>query len=149
MNRATNQYSNTAFDQHLSLLGQSLTGYDWAPRRDLDHDTLEHYATVGHELRAHAFSQALRHLTEAIVGASGRAARALKHRRLRRANIRQLAGLTDHQLKDIGLLRAEIAAAVDKLLPDESQAAAEPKSKVVTIPETKTPANDEPSKLAA
>jgi uncharacterized protein YjiS (DUF1127 family) len=149
VNRATNQYLNTGFDRGLSLLSQSLTGYDWATGRDLDHDTVKHYATVGRELRAQAFRQALRRLSQAIAGASGRAARALKHRRLRHASIRQLVALSDHQLKDIGLLRAEIPAAVDRLLRNESQPTAEPKSKLVTIPETRNPANDERSKLAA
>ncbi len=149
MNRATNQYLNTGFDRGLSLLSQSLTGYDWAPRRDLDHDTVKRYATVDRKPRAQALRQALRRLAQAIVGASRRAAQALKHRRLRRASIRELAGLTDRQLDDIGLFRAEIPAAVDSLLRNESQPAAEPKSKVVTIPATKNPANDERSRLAA
>jgi len=47
------------------------------------------------------------------------------------------------------LFRAEIPAVVDRLLRNESQPAAEPKSKVVTIPATKNPANDERSRLAA
>lgn len=149
MNRPTNQYSNSGFDRRLSFLGQSLTGYDFAPRRDLDHDTVKHYTTVGRQLRAQGLRQALRRLAQAIAGASRRAAQALKHRRLRRASIRELAGLTDRQLDDIGLFRAEIPAAVDKLLRNESQLAAEPKSKVVTISVTKNPANDERSRLAA
>jgi len=149
VNRPTNQYSNSGFDRRLSFLGQSLTGYDFAPRRDLDHDTVKHYTTVGRQPRAQALRQALRRLAQAIAGASRRAAQALKHRRLRRASIRELAGLTDRQLDDIGLFRAEIPAAVDKLLRNESQLAAEPKSKVVTISVTKNPANDERSRLAA
>ncbi len=149
VNRLTNQYSNSGFDRRLSFLSQSLTGYDFAPRRDLDHDTVKHYATVGRKLRAQAFRLALRRLAQAIIGASRQAAQALKHRRLRRASIRELARLTDRQLDDIGLFRAEIPAAVDRLLRNESQPAAEPKSKVVTIPATKNPANDERSRLAA
>ncbi len=149
MNRLTNQYSNTGFDRRLSFLSQSLTGYDFAPRRDLGHDTVKHYATVGRKLRTQAFRQALRRLAQAIVGASRRAAQAFKHQHLRRTSIRQLARLTDRQLDDIGLFRAEIPAAVDRLLRNESQPAAAPKSKVVTIPATKNPANDERSKLAA
>jgi uncharacterized protein YjiS (DUF1127 family) len=149
MNRATNQYLNTGFDRGLSLLSQGLTGYDWAPRRDLNHGAVKHYTKVGRQLRAQAFGQALRGLSQAIVGAFGRAARAFQHGRVRRASIRELSALSDHQLKDIGLFRAEIPAAVDKLLRNQSQPAVEPKSKVVTIPETKDAANDETSKLAA
>lgn len=147
MNKAANQYVNTG--RGLSLLSQSLTGYDWSLSHDLNHDTLKRYATVGRELRAKAFRQALRRLSQATVGAVGQAAQAFKHQHLRRTNIRQLAELSDHQLKDIGLLRAEIPAAVDKLLRSELQPATEPKSKVLTITETKQPANDERSELAA
>lgn len=145
MNRATNQYVNT--DRGLSLLSQSLTGYDWAHGHDLNHDALKHYAKVGRELRAKAVRQALRRLGQVIVGAVGRTAQAFKHQHLRRTNIRQLAELSDHQLKDIGVLRAEIPASVDRLLRNESQPATEPK--VLTITETKERANDEMSKLAA
>jgi uncharacterized protein YjiS (DUF1127 family) len=149
MNRANNQHLNTGFDRGLSLLSQSLTGYDWGQGHDLNHDSLKHYATVGRELRAKAFRQALRRLNQAIVSAFGQVAQAFKHQHLRRATIRQLAELSDHQLKDIGLLRAEIPAVVDKSLQNESQSATEPKSKVVTLPATKDPANDERSELAA
>ncbi|MFQ5545656.1 MAG: DUF1127 domain-containing protein [Acidiferrobacterales bacterium] len=149
MNRATNQYLNTGFDRGLSLLSQGLTGYDWAPRRDLDHGTVKHYTKVGRQLRAQAFQRALRRLVKRTAGTITWAVEALQHRRLRRAGIRELSALTDHQLKDIGLFRAEIPAAVDKALRNESQPATEPKSKVVTLPATKDTANDETSKLAA
>ncbi|MEP3115814.1 DUF1127 domain-containing protein [Nisaea sp.] len=36
--------------------------------------------------------------------------------RLRRARIKELQGLTDHQLLDIGVERSEIAATVEKVL---------------------------------
>ncbi len=149
MNRATNQYLNTGFDRGLSLLSQGLTGYDWAPRPNLDHGTVKHYTKVGRQLRAQAFQRALRRLAKRTVGTIRWAVEAVQHRRLRRASIRELSALTDHQLKDIGLLRAEIPAVVDKFLQKEWQPAVEPKSIVVTFPVTKVAANDESSRLAA
>ena len=145
MNKATNQHLNIGFGRGLSLLSHSLTGYDLSP----SHDLLKRYATVGRELHAKAVRQAVRRLSQAIMGAVGRAAQAFKHQHLRRTTIRRLAELSDHRLKDIGVFRAEIPAVVDKSLQNEPQRALEPKSRVLTITETKDSANDETSKLAA
>ncbi|MEO9901584.1 DUF1127 domain-containing protein [Nisaea sp.] len=55
-------------------------------------------------------------LIRAANSAMRRGLHKIARERLRRARIKELQGLTDHQLLDIGVERSEIAATVEKVL---------------------------------
>lgn len=61
-------------------------------------------------------SESVSQLIRAADTAIRRGINKIARERLRRARIKELQGLTDHQLLDIGVERSEIAATVEKIL---------------------------------
>ncbi len=88
-------------------------GTDPALERRLFHEVIEHYAKTG---RAQAVRQALRGLIRGIVGAVRHGAEALQRSHRRRVGYRELMALDDRLLRDIGLRRDQIPAAVEESL---------------------------------
>ena len=156
MNRLTNQTYQTpfaqdpAFERRLSLVGQSFTGSDWGTRAALSHEVIEHYTQTGRALRAQAVRQALRDLIRGIVGAVRQGAEALQRWHRRRVTYRELMALDDRLLRDIGLRRDQIPAAVEGLWRNESNPVAKRQAYVATVAgRPSDAANDDRPDLAA
>ncbi len=135
MSRLTNQ----------TYLGSVGTGP--ALERRLFHEVIEHYAKTG---RAQAVRQALGGLIRGIVGAVRQGAEALQRWHRRRVTYRELMALDDRLLRDIGLRRDQIPAAVDGLWRHESNPVAKPQAYVATVAgRPLDAANDDKADLAA
>ncbi len=112
------------------------------------HEVIEHYAKTG---RAQAVRQALRGLIRGIVGAVRQGAEALQRSHRRRVAYRELMALDDRLLRDIGLHRDQIPAAVEVggrpwLIPQRLQ----PQPYVATVAGRQSDAaNDDRPDLAA
>ncbi len=81
-------------------------------RGSLFHEVFEHHANTGSALRA----QSLRRLVRGIVGIIAQGAEALRRSDRRRVGYRALMALDDRLLRDIGLRRDQIPAAVEESL---------------------------------
>jgi uncharacterized protein YjiS (DUF1127 family) len=115
-------------------------------RGSLFHEVFEHHAKTGRELRA----QALRRLVRGIVGIIAQGAEALRRSDRRRVGYRELMALDDRLLRDIGLHRDQIPAAVKGLLRNESNPVAKPQAYVATVAgRPSDAANDDRPDLAA
>ncbi len=135
MSRLTNQ----------TYLGS--VGTDPALERRLFHEVIEHYAKTG---RAQAVRQALRGLIRGSVGAVRHGAEALQRWHRRRVGYRELMALDDRLLRDIGLRRDQIPAAVDGLWRHESNPVAKRQAYVATVAgRPSDAANDDRPDLAA
>ncbi len=125
-------------------------GTDPALERRLFHEVIEHHAKTGRALRAQVGRQALRGLIRGIVGAVRQGAEALQRWHLRRVGYRALMALDDRLLRDIGLRRDQIPAAVAGLLRNESNPVAKPQAYVATVAgRPSDAANDDRPDLAA
>ncbi len=91
-------------------------GTDPALERRLFHEVIEHHAKTGRALHPQAVRQALRGLIRGIVGAVRQGAEALQRWHRRRVTYRELMALDDRLLRDIGLRRDQIPAAVEESL---------------------------------
>ncbi len=156
MNRLTNQTYRASvgtepdLERRLSLVGQSFTGSNSGTRPALSHDVIKHYVNTGRELRAQTVRQALRGLIRGSVGAVRHGAETLRRWHRRRVAYRALMALNDHLLRDIGLHRAQIPAAVDGLWRNESNPVAKPQAYVATVAGRQSDAaNDDRPDLAA
>ena len=118
-------------------------GTDPALERRLFHEVIEHYAKTGR-------AQAVRRLVRGIVGIIAQGAEALRRWHRRRVAYRALMALNDHLLRDIGLDRAQIPAAVDGSWRHESNPVAKPQAYVATVAgRPSDAANDDKADLAA
>ena len=125
-------------------------GTDPALERRLFHEVIEHHAKTGRALHPQAVRQALRGLIRGIVGAVRQGAEALQRWHRRRVTYRELMALNDRLLRDIGLRRDQIPAAVEGLLRNESNPVAKPQAYVATVAgRPSDAANDDRPDLAA
>ncbi len=125
-------------------------GTDPDLERRLFHEVIEHHARTGRALRAQAVQRAVRRLVRGIVGIIAQGTETLQRWHRRRVAYRALMALNDHLLRDIGLDRAQIPAAVDGLWRHESNPVAKPQAYVATVAgRPSDAANDDRSDLAA
>ncbi len=118
--------------------------------RRLFHEVIEHHAKTGRALHPQAVRQALRGLIRGIVGAVRQGAEALQRWHRRRVTYRELMALNDRLLRDIGLRRDQIPAAVEGLWRNESNPVAKPQAYVATVAgRPSDAANDDRPDLAA
>ncbi len=121
-------------------------GTDPDLERRLFHEVFEHHAKTGRELRA----QAVRRLVRGIVGIIAQGAEALRRWHRRRVAYRALMALDDRLLRDIGLRRDQIPAAVEGLWRTESNPVAKRQAYVATVAgRPSDAANDDKADLAA
>jgi uncharacterized protein YjiS (DUF1127 family) len=104
-----------------------------------------HYIDRAHQDRADALSGAGRRLVTAIVGVAVSTSEAVRHWRERHRATHELLSLDDRLLKDIGITRGEVWAAVHGELSDrgvESAPAATPAVDIALTPHAIAGCND-------
>jgi uncharacterized protein YjiS (DUF1127 family) len=119
---------------------------DPVPGTNISLSEFQRYQLRGRQLQARAMASALLGLARALAWPFRKLARAYRRARVQATATRQLRAMDDHLLRDIGLRREDIPAAVAGLM---SRPASTDPAPAVRQPDRRQPACNQPQARAA
>lgn len=118
--------ADTGFDRRVARLSAAFTGMDFSANRSQLERTMDEHLREGRRLRATAQAEFLRGLVRGVGRAFRDAAESLRQRRVRRIARDQLLAMDSSLLRDIGIERHQIDAAVRGLIDARDAGSAPP-----------------------